>query len=238
MKLYKYTACAALACLLMTSCGKIVKIHTDKDKYYDSSDFITKELSITEGFNAIKSEAITDVEYVPGPAKLTLKATENLLSKIEVYVKDSVLVVTAKDDNIKLKDFSDSKLIVSYPDVRRFETYGTGDFIIKTINTDDITFMTYGTGDIDCEKASCNTIRVETCGTGDIEIKRLDCTSAYLETSGTGDSDIINIKSDFVEATTNGTGDIDLKGECRTARFSENGIGDIKSKGLKVTEKE
>lgn len=223
----------ALCCLglTMTSCGDIIKVHTSKDN-------VTKEIEITEGFSAIEAYNTTDIEYTDGPAKITLSAPDNLISRIQVYVKDGVLYITEQEENQTiLKGMMRSKLTVSYPGVNNLGTYGTGDINIDTAKADSLFLNTYGTGDIKADHLSCTVLKASTGGTGDIEVKRLNCREALLTTEGTGDIEVYNISANALTANTNGTGDITLSGECHTFEYGKNGTGEIDAKRLKVAQK-
>lgn len=219
----------------MTSCGKIIKIHTDKN-------LITKEISIGDAFNAIETYTISDIEYTDGPAKITIKAAPDIIDKIQIYVKDSVLVVTEPDSNSSgfrfdgLRARQTAKLTVSYPGVKKFTTYGVGDIKISPAETDTLILNTFGTGDITAGTIRCIKLFAQTAGTGDIELGSVSCTDADLYTQGTGDIDISDINAGMIKAETNGTGDITLKGKCRETSFGENGTGDINAKKLKTTD--
>lgn len=217
--------------LTMTSCGNVIKVHT-------SEDYVTREIEVTEKFSAIEACNTTDIEYSDGPAKIILSAPDNLINRIEVFVKDGVLFITEPEDTRKVfNGMMRSKLTVSYPGVYNFGTSGTGDINIDTVKADSLYLNTYGTGDIKGQRLSCNILKATSCGTGDIEVKELNCREAFLNTDGTGDIDVYNINANAVTANTGGTGDVTLTGKCRTFEYSVNGSGDINAKRLKVGEK-
>lgn len=231
MKNLQYILALGFLGLTMTSCGKIIKVHTSKDN-------ITKEIAITENFSAIEAYNTTDIEYTDGPAKITLSAPDNIINHIEVYVKNGVLYITQQEETQTIiNGMLRSKLTVSYPGVNHFGTFGTGDINIDTVKADSLYLNTYGTGDIESKQLSCTILKATTGGTGDIEVKKLNCREALLNTDGTGDIEVYNINATAITANTNGTGDITLTGKCRTFEFSENGTGDINAKRLKVGEK-
>lgn len=218
---------AISACLVLSSCG--VKIVTSKD-------FKQKEIKITTQFDAIDTYSTTDIEFAEGEPSMTLYASEKVIDKIEVYVKNGTLIVTQPESQ-NFKGFVASKLRITYPGkIKKFITGGTGDITIDSYSTDSLSLICYGTGDIECKKLNADFIFCETAGTGDIEIKNLFCRSANLLTEGTGDIEIKGINADFIEATTLGTGDIILTGSCRNLSQKASGTGDIDTKALKIND--
>lgn len=232
MKKSQYILILGIATVAMTSCTNIIRVRTSKDN-------ITREIAVTENFTSIQGYNTTDIEYVDGPAKITLTAPDNVIDKIHVNVKDGVLTIT-QDEEPAMKSFSSfnhSKLTVSYPGVNSFGTFGTGDINIESVKGDTIYLISAGTGDIESNGFTCSLLNATTAGTGDIELKMLKCEKAYLSTDGTGDIEISNIDAGDIMAKTNGTGDVTLKGSCRTVNYEENGTGDVSIKGLKVANK-
>lgn len=239
MRTTAYIIAAGISAMALTSCGKVIKIHTDKDRITKEID-ITKEIQAGQAFNAIESYNTTDIEYVDGPAKITLTAGKNQINEISVFVKDSVLVVTGPDQ-IGGKFFSKgdpkSKLTISYPGVSSFTTYGTGDMEIAPADGLAIVLNSIGTGDIEATRINCTRLFAQTSGTGDISLGNMTCTDAELYTQGTGDIDISDISAGNIKAETNGTGDITIAGTCRSTDFSESGVGDINARKLKTVSK-
>ena len=233
MRTTAYIIAAGISAMALTSCGKVIKIHTDKER-------ITKEIQAEQAFNAIESYGTTDIVYVDGPAKITLKAGKNQIDDISVFVKDSVLVVTGPEqsgDNYIFRGDTESKLTVSYPGVRSFNTYGTGDMEITPADGLSLVLNSLGPGDIKAKRINCTRLFAQTNGTGDINLGNVTCTEAELYSQGTGDIDISDINADNIKADTNGTGDITLSGSCRSTNFSEGGVGEIDSRKLKTASK-
>lgn len=232
MRTTAYIIAAGISAMALTSCGKVIKIHTDKER-------ITKDIQAEQAFNAIESYGTTDIVYVDGPAKITLKAGKNQIDDISVFVKDSVLVVTGPEQsgNYIFRGDTESKLTVSYPGVRSFNTYGTGDMEITPADGLSLVLNSLGTGDIEAKRINCTRLFAQTSGTGDISLGNVTCTDAELYTQGTGDIDISDISAGNIKAETNGTGDITIAGTCRSTDFSESGVGDINARKLKTVSK-
>ena len=232
MRTTAYIIAAGISAMALTSCGKVIKIHTDKER-------ITKEIQAEQAFNAIESYGTTDIVYVDGPAKITLTAGKNQIDEISVFVKDSVLVVTGPEHsgNYIFRGDPESKLTVSYPGVRSFNTYGTGDMEITPADGLSLVLNSLGTGDIEAKRINCTRLFAQTSGTGDISLGNVTCTDAELYTQGTGDIDISDISAGNIKADTNGTGDITIAGTCRSTDFSESGVGDINARKLKTVSK-
>ncbi|MDE6382256.1 MAG: DUF2807 domain-containing protein, partial [Muribaculaceae bacterium] len=197
MRTTAYIIAAGISAMALTSCGKVIKIHTAKER-------ITKEIQAEQAFNAIESYGTTDIVYVDGPAKITLKAGKNQIDDISVFVKDSVLVVTGPEQsgNYIFRGDTESKLTVSYPGVRSFNTYGTGDMEITPADGLSLVLNSLGTGDIEAKRINCTRLFAQTSGTGDISLGNVTCTDAELYTQGTGDIDISDISAGNIKADT------------------------------------
>lgn len=219
-----YIALALMAATAFTSCG--VRVYSEKDK-------VSKNISINGDFDEIETLATTDIEYTDGPASFKLYAPESQIGKIKIYVESGKLIVTQKESQNGFGNGNThSKLVVSYPSVSKFTTYGTGDITIFSSKAQDLTLATYGTGDIGCDKVRCTNFSATSEGTGDIEVDRLDCTDAYVRTDGTGDIEIKDIMARLVEGGTFGTGDLYIAGKCKTSRLQKSGTGDLECNDL------
>lgn len=216
-----------MTCLALASCG--VKVYTSKGN-------AKKTFVIKSAFNAIKTLANTDIEYVPGAPSVTLSAPPEIIHSIDIVVRDSVLVVY-RDYEANLVNVSNSasKLTVSYPGVNTFISSGTGDIEIKNVNVETLTLSTYDTGDIECKDSKCKFLIATTNGTGDIKLEKFSCITAKLSSNGTGDIEAEKFTADTVEASTTSTGDINISGVCKSVTKESNGTGDIKyySKSVK-----
>lgn len=222
-----------LIVICFSSCGVKVK---------RMADDTTRQIKVDESFTAIESYGITDIEYVEDPncygnPQIELTGSEERLDKVEIYVKDGILIVTEKEEKINVSKFVETRLTVRYAGVNRFVTSGTGEIILYPLKSDNISLITNGTGEIEGKELICKTLECETNGTGDIEIQTARCDSAVLITAGTGDIEIKKISSDHIKATTLGTGDISISGQCKTTSFDISGTGDINSRNLKVLNK-
>lgn len=202
--------------LFLPSCG--IKIYTKKDN-------ISKKFIVDTPFNEIITYSTTDVEFKTGSPSIVLSAPKGFIERISVHIEGNKLIVSQDDTRGYVK----STLTVTYPEILRFSTFGTGDISIKKIDQNSLYLNTSGTGDIECDDINVKTLMAETFGTGDIEIDVLKCGNAILNSLGTGDIEMKNIVADSVSAVTQGTGDIIISGRYGKIYKDASGTGKIKT---------
>lgn len=216
------------SCILMLSslCSCGVKV-------YSSKDYIEKEFRTSKKINSIESYAFTDIEYTQGEPSIKLYAPSDFIQNIEIRVENGNLIIGQKDTQNLIGQVK-SKLVISYPDITTFATYGTGDIKIKGFNGEKIILKSEGTGDIECELANTESMYAETYGTGDIELDDINCNEGVFITNGTGDIEIKSIKANKLDAKSFGTGDIEISGSCNVITHESSGTGTINTKKLKI----
>lgn len=202
------------------SCGKIITVRS-------KSDNVERKIDVSGQFTAIESNDRTDVSYVDGPIGITLSAPEELIDRVDVKVKNGVLVISNKTHYTVNGNYN-THLTVSAPGVKRFYSNGTGDFDIQKVSGGDIIFETKGTGDFKAKELDCSSLTVTGNGTGDVEIESVSAAEVRLSLYGTGDIEIDRIKAGKLAAKTNGTGDIQIgDGNVDYAELTNFSTGDI-----------
>jgi hypothetical protein len=180
----------------------------------------------TKGFHSIHTHGIVDVDYGRGSScQVRLEAQENLRDYIEIYVRDSILVIDVQS-GYNLKPTVNLKAHVTLPDVFSLKSTGTGD-MLNTEPFDSLTnleIITEGTGNITCHWSEAESVWMESDGTGNIKA-RGNCMDLLAETDGTGDIDFAGITA-YSSLTVDGTGDCYYSGSCSSQKVKLNGTGD------------
>ena len=229
------------------------------DKITPSRNYISKAFDIN-GFTAIRSNSIIDVEYTQstGYSKIEVTAPENLMQYVSISKSGSTLNIDC--EKFSTNNFSGNFHItakVTAPAVTGFTLNGTGDIkFMNALNTkNDITITSNGTGDVEGPTVICSRLSASSNGTGDIDISSVESKYAHLSLVGTGDIDIISLRASdakirllgtgdielktlsttSLDASLSGTGDIDINGGTAVnASLNLTGTGDINAKKLKV----
>lgn len=204
-----------------SSCVIVKNSETKNDKK------ITKVIEISD-FNSINNNFVADIIYKEGPASLTISGSEYLISKTDIQVKDSMLVIDGKVD--KIKNHQEIDIVCSSPNLRSVIMNGMGDFKWDGGTAADITMTMNGMGDIEWNDGRCNSLNMVINGMGDIDCKNISGNVLKGKISGHGD---ITVSGSFASGTLDveGMGDINIKElNCPNLNTSVDGLGSIKRK--------
>lgn len=241
----------SLAFMEMGCAGSTAGFGLPARKVKASSNVITKEVVVKGKINSVSATSMFDVEYVQGPQRVEIYASDNVVPYIKVTLVNGELTVGSdKKRNVNI-DFDKKPCVVkvSSPSATTFTTNGSGDITLVgdvkgsgdiTLNSygsgdlkagglisQGVVVMTGGSGDVDVMDVDSRTLMVSTKGSGDVEVKSVKSASVSLTSLGSGDIDVIITSSQDVKCVTNGSGDIDLKGRCGNLSLTSNGSGDI-----------
>ena len=199
-------AAAAVAIGVSSTSCKIVK----KSEYHNSKN-VTKTMDISD-FNAISNEFMSDIKYTQGPTSFRVSAPEFIMNVMTVEVRDSILIIGTKDEDIHIDKIEDIEIVCSSPSLKSVQVNGMGDFEWKGGTADDLKLVVNGMGDLKWENGRCDSLEMQINGMGDIECK--------------------NITGNSIIGTVAGHGDIDISGKFLSGRLSIEGLGDINAKEL------
>lgn len=234
-----YAAAAGMMAIALTGCDKVVKI-----KYSDDYQLVTKEICVSGPITGVVTKCSADIEYVDGPAKITLIAPDDIIDILKVKVNNKKLIITTKDNfsrgmslinGIQIGFNSDGniKLVVSYPGVSEFATQGSGDIKVGDIEGKSVSLMSQGSGDISCETINSTTLSILTQGSGNVTVKKATSGEIVATTQGSGDVELKNVFSTTLTALSQGSGEIEIAGESSKAKLTSMGSGDINAKDFK-----
>lgn len=222
MKTIYGIAIAAVAACALSAC-KITK----------DGEMLTKKIDVS-AFNKIECNGIFDVVYTPGDYRISLELRENVLDKIDISTKDSVLVLNMKEGSSLLRLGDDMKVTVicSSPDLKALNVNGSGDMKLSNINERNFSLLCNGAGDIEWENCSVGTLTAAINGSGDMNILKGKVDVMTLSVSGSGDITADDLIAGKLHARISGAGDIDLrKCDIRDLSVSCEGSGDISVSG-------
>ena len=226
----------SMAFMAMGCAGSTAGFGLPARKVKASSNVITKEVVVKGKINSVSATSMFDVEYVQGPQRVEIYASDNVVPYIKVTLVNGELTVGSdKKRNVNI-DFDKKPCVVkvSSPSATTFTTNGSGDITLVgdvkgsgELISQGVVVMTGGSGDVDVMDVDSRTLMVSTKGSGDVEVKSVKSASVSLTSLGSGDIDVIITNSQDVKCVTNGSGDIDLKGRCGNLSLTSNGSGDI-----------
>ena len=219
----------SMAFMAMGCAGSTAGFGLPARKVKASSNVITKEVVVKGKINSVSATSMFDVEYVQGPQRVEIYASDNVVPYIKVTLVNGELTVGSdKKRNVNI-DFDKKPCVVkvSSPSATTFTTNGSGDLKAGGLISQGVVVMTGGSGDVDVMDVDSRTLMVSTKGSGDVEVKSVKSASVSLTSLGSGDIDVIITNSQDVKCVTNGSGDIDLKGRCGNLSLTSNGSGDI-----------
>jgi hypothetical protein len=151
------------------------------------------------GGDTLRIEAPADVEYTQGPvARVTATGPKGMLDRL-----------TVRDGRIAfdgwVNDAPTLKIVMTAPDVTRFESSGSQNLSIANYKQDELTISVTGSGDV-VAKGEARRTDLKISGSGDADLGGLTGDEADVRISGSGDARIAPKASADVHIS--GSGDV------------------------------
>jgi hypothetical protein len=195
-------------------------------------------------FDGVASHGSFNVYVSSGEQSVKIEAEENLLPFIETVVEGSVLHIRTTR-NFWLRPNREVKILVSSPDFKTIQSYGSGNIIGQSKITDpsrlelgvngsadikmdvdapEVEAAVNGSGDINLT-GTTKSFKSQIRGSGNVRAMNLQSENASVEIYGSGNADVFaNTKLDVHVA---GSGDVRYKGNAQTSS-NINGSGSVK----------
>lgn len=229
MKVFtRFFVLCIFACLMFQAC------FTTSETITGNGNLIREEFTISD-YNEILLNIPAEVFYnndtIASPY-LQIYGDENILSHINVDVKNGKLIIKSKND-VNLKATS-LKIFTNSGNLNAFDIAGSGKVYLKgEINAGEIRLNISGSGYISADSLYCERIKLNIFGSGSTQLTGV---SNYTEfnISGSGNIDALKFSSLKANAKVSGSGRIKLwVGQELEASIS--GSGDIQYKGYPET---
>lgn len=223
MKVYKFLIVILLSSLIffLMSCNR-------ED---DKSVIVTKEIT-KDNFHSInlKSFGNVSVSYST-ETKLVYKGSEVLFEKLDIEIKNGVLVIDTKDSQSENLDVS---FIITMPKILKVDINGNGEVELNDFDQkDNLELKIGGNGDIKVNSFSnVKEINIDVSGNSEIEMLS-ECKNLQkvnIEVSGNIDYEAYLLKTPEYLIDISGNGDLKIWVE-RSLTVSNTGNGNIFYKG-------
>lgn len=198
-----------------------------------SNKYVTMNVTI-RNFNQIKLLGSLTVEYVQkeGPAKLQITGSDNIVELVQCEVKNNTLQISYKDNtSITFGKQGRLKIFASSASLKGAVLQGSGDILLKDIESDDFDMSLIGSGDIVANSITCSgDLSAVLQGSGDIKISnRIQAEDVVLKLQGSGDLDVAGISARKATVTLQGSGDMNIKGRSKVDNVTVRllGSGDL-----------
>ena len=215
-------ALAAVAIGISSTSCRIVK----KSNYHNLKNE-TRTMELPD-FNAISNDFMCDIKYTQGPTSFKVSAPKMVLDVMTVEVRDSILVISSKNNDIHVNKIENMQIICSSPSMKSVAVNGLGDFEWEGGVAGDMTMAVNGMGDLEWKNGHCESLKLYVNGMGDINCENIAGTDLTGVIAGRGD---IDVSGEFQHGTLNisGMGDINIKKlNCPDLNTTVDGMGSIK----------
>lgn len=227
---------AFFAMISMSAC----KVEVNDDS---KSPRVTKNIAAT-GFDEIELSFPGNVHFTQSDKyKVTVKAREKTLERMDIKVKGHTLIIGAKERKKRHffsinneENMEDIIIYVEAPQLTSVEIAGSGDFDCKgTIKAEKLKLSVAGSGEIDIHEIVAKKVSADIAGSGEIDACLTGVENTSIQIAGSGDVDFELHQCGNVSAQIAGSGDIDLEGDIKTLSQSVAGSGKIDVKKLNVS---
>lgn len=157
-----------------------------------------------------------DVDYVQGvPAGVRIEGPQRIVERIRLEAGrftlapgDEQVVVGWDRNGLRARSDRDRlRIVVTAPDVARFEVAGSGDLEVRDYDRPDLDLILSGSGDARV-RGRTQRLTLAVSGSGEAELDDLAVTDATVTISGSGDASVA--ASGVVDARISGSGELDL----------------------------
>lgn len=189
-----------------------------KDVVPAASSFSTRTYNLRD-FNAIDVGNVVKVVYSQGTAysvKLTGRA--DLLSEMEVKVKDGALKVSAKRtkrlSKLKKKDMPDGThhfiLHLTAPRLERIFLSGVSTFETSAMTSENLLVRLGGVSKLNVDRIECPEVNLSVSGCSHVRVKTLACSRYDADVSGASKVDIQKVAAEDTRTKLSGASKADL----------------------------
>jgi Putative auto-transporter adhesin, head GIN domain len=183
------------------------------------------------GFTGVELAGSDNVVVTRGAAfSVVATGPQDVLDKLEVSVKDGVLIITRKSNMMNWSSDKGATIAVTLPALDNAELSGSGEMTVDTASGDSVDVVLSGSGNLDVASVTAKTLAVALAGSGDLTIKGGKADSGEVAVAGSGDVDVKGVTLTSAEISVAGSGDIDATATT-TAEVSIVGSGDVRVGG-------
>lgn len=194
----------------------------------DTSEWKTQTYNVGD-FHEIAVQVSANVYLSQGEPKIEMKGTEQILSKIELEVKDGKLVVKIKDNESISRRLNKPSLFITTDSLVSVLHAGSGSIESSTVLTfPSLNIMTTGANDSSLQ-LDCQDFSYHQTGVGSASITGTTARAAYINT-GAGSLDASNFEAKNVEINGTGIGSFDVFAT-EQLNINLSGAGSVSYKG-------
>lgn len=184
-----------------------------------------------KGFSRVELRTAADVDITVGhDFSIKVTADEELMEEIEVIVKgDRLLIKRINEDDRRFFNWNSNgsmEVVITMPEIEEMEINGSGDTVIRGVDSDALALKINGSGNLDVAGKS-KSLDVSINGSGDIDMDEVDGGDVIASINGSGDIEIAGGICQTIEIEINGSGNVDARDvECENADVDVSGSGD------------
>jgi len=190
-----------------------------------STAFADEQTRNVSSFTSINTQTACKITVEVGKAQsITLRGDSKFIEKFTTVVTGNELVIT--DANKRMKITDSDEIIITVPELKKFNFQGAGMTKINNLNIDRFDLAYEGAGSLTAT-GKVNHLTIHSHGVGAIDTKALS--AKEVEVYGEGVGAITVTASEKLNATLQGIGSLTYYGHPRTINKSVEGIGSIKA---------
>lgn len=171
----------------------------------------------------LEVDAPAQIDYVqaPGPAKLTISGSREMLDQVRVNAGQIILAPG-------LPRWSELHVTLTAPNVTRFELNGENRLNITGYRQDQLVLSATGHADIRA-RGEARSVKLDVSGAGEADLSDLKTARADIDISGAGSATVG--PSDWARVAISGMGDVNLLTRPKSLETHVSGAGRIRQPG-------
>lgn len=179
-----------------------------------SGDVITDERIVDE-FDSVQLNISGDLTIEQGERTfLTIRGEDNIVERIETFVRDETLVIRTKDRALMtiLRNTKPIEITISTPTIEEIDVSGSGNVFAAELSSE--------------------AFDISISGSGDVTLERLESEQVEASISGSGNLNVAELAAETVDMSVSGSGDVSLAGRTNKADLQVGGSGSIDTDDL------
>jgi len=169
----------------------------------------------------VNAPARIDYVQAPGPAKLTISGSREMLDQVRV---DAGQITLASG----LPRWSELRITLTAPNVTRFQLNGANRLNITGYKQDQLILGATGHADIRAQ-GETRSVKLDVSGAGEADLSDLKTARADIDISGAGSATVA--PSDWARVAISGMGDVNLLTRPKSLETHVSGAGRIRQPG-------
>lgn len=181
-------------------------------------------------FSSIELSGAWEVELLAGSSQsIKFYGSEYILNNIILNIENGVLNISLPEDFLKNYDGSESKLIVTLPEIELLKFEGAGDITIDGFKQNSLAVEAEGLVNIVSERSTFNKLSLKLDGMGNVDFSNTTSKELHIKSSMMGNLEF-GVDNANVSGSVDGMGAVTFYGTIKENSLNTTGMVEVNNK--------